>query len=187
MTATAQQILNTAGQLFAERGYELVGINEIIEKSGVAKATFYSNFKSKEKLCAEWLRSEAGESEAANRELLQENLDALGKVARKFDGLKRYVKESGFRGCPFSITASMLQPSSEVRDVIRDYKANARSFWQSLALELRRDPGEARALGDTLFLLYSGAVMEAQNACSTWPVDSAKIAALSFCGTPQSS
>ena len=181
MTATRQQILTTAGQLFADRGYELVGINEIIEKSGVAKATFYSNFKSKETLCADWMRSVATESEKAGGELLKQKTPGLEKVARKFDLLKQYVQVSDFRGCPFSTTASMIEPTSEVCQIIRDYKANSRCFWQSLALEFRRDPGEARALGDTLFLLFSGAVTEAQNARHSWPVDSAKEAALALC------
>jgi AcrR family transcriptional regulator len=180
MNETRQQILKTAAELFDERGYELVGINEIIEKSGVAKATFYGNFKSKEKLCAEWLRAEAAESEEASRTLLREKLTGLEKLTRKFDLLKTHVLASNFRGCPFSITASMLEPSSEVREVIRDYKASARAFWQSLALEFRADPAEARALGDTWFLLYSGAVTEAQNARSTWPVEAAKQTSVSM-------
>jgi AcrR family transcriptional regulator len=178
MSDARHQILDIAGRLFAERGYELVGINEIIEKSGVAKATFYAHFKSKERLCAEWLKAEASESEASARELLRAPVSAEEKLQRKFDGLRDYCLGSSFRGCPFSITASMMDSSSEVRDVIRDYKAAARVFWQSLAMEFRRDPAEARALGDALFLLFSGAVTEAQNARSAWPVDAAKAAAL---------
>lgn len=181
MTDTRQQILTTAGQLFAERGYEMVGINEIIEKSGVAKATFYSNFKSKEKLCAEWLKDAAAKSEAAGSELLKREIDGLAKVDAKFESLRTHCKVSDFRGCPFSITASMTQPSSEVRDIIRDYKASSRVFWQSLALEVKRDPTEARALGDAMFLLYSGAVTEAQNCRNSWPVDAAKEAARKLC------
>ncbi|MCW0219334.1 MAG: TetR/AcrR family transcriptional regulator [Prosthecobacter sp.] len=181
MTPTRQLILTTAAQLFAERGYELVGINEIIEKSGVAKATFYSNFKSKEKLCAEWLQTEASESEEENRKLLKQSAPPIEKVIRKFDGLNKYVAGSDFRGCPFSITASMTEPTSAVREVIRHYKASSRAFWQSLSLEIKRDPAQARALGDTLFLLYSGAVTEAQNARNTWPVESAKQAAVALC------
>ena len=180
MNETRQQILNTAAELFEARGYELVGINEIIEKSGVAKATFYSNFKSKEKLCAAWLKAEAAESEESSRQLLRTKLSGLEKLVAKFDALKKYSESSNYRGCPFSITASMLEPSSEVRDVIRDYKAASRVFWQSLALEFRSDPAEARMLGDTWFLLYSGAVTEAQNARSTWPVEAAKETALSL-------
>jgi AcrR family transcriptional regulator len=180
MSDARQQILTTAAELFEQRGYELVGINEIIEKSSVAKATFYAHFKSKEKLCAEWLRVSAIESETANRAMLRDNVSALEKLARKFDSLKRYVTSSNFRGCPFSITASMLESSSEVREIIRDYKASSRGFWQSLALEVRPDPTQARALGDAWFLLFSGAVTEAQNARNTWPVDAAKESAIAL-------
>lgn len=180
MSDARQQILTTAAELFGQRGYELVGINEIIAKSGVAKATFYAHFKSKEKLCAEWLRMDAAESENSSRALLRENVPALDKLTRKFDSLKKYVTTGNFRGCPFSITASMLEPVSEVREIIRDYKAGSRAFWQSLALEVRPDPAEARTLGDTWFLLYSGAVTEAQNARNTWPVDAAKESAISL-------
>lgn len=181
MTDTRQQILNTASQLFAERGYEMVGINEIIEKSGVAKATFYAQFKSKEKLCAEWLRAVAANSEAAGSALLKDKTSPEAKVAAKFDSLTKYCKTSDFRGCPFSVTASMTHPSSEVRDVIRDYKAQSRVFWQSLAMEFKRDPAEARALGDAMFLLFAGAVAEAQNCRHAWPAEAAKAAALKLC------
>lgn len=180
MSDARKQILTTASELFGQRGYELVGINEIIEKSGVAKATFYAHFKSKEKLCAEWLRADAADSENANRALLRESVPALEKLTRKFDALKKYVTTCNFRGCPFSITASMLEPSSEVREIIRDYKAGSRAFWQSLALEFQPDPAAARALGDAWFLLYSGAVTEAQNARNSWPVDSARETAITI-------
>jgi AcrR family transcriptional regulator len=182
MSDARQQILTTAAALFAGRGYELVGINEIIEKSGVAKATFYAHFKSKEKLCLEWLKADAAETAESHQKLLSDPRPAIEKVAKKFDGLRRYVKSSDFRGCPFSITASMLEASSEVRDLIRDHKANYRSFWQSLAREIKgEDAAEARLLGDALFLIYSGAVMESQNARSSWPADSAKAVAMMLC------
>ena len=50
-------------------------------------------------------------------------------------------------------------------------------------VEVKRDPAEARALGDAMFLLYSGAVTEAQNCRNSWPVDAAKMAALKLCTT----
>lgn len=185
MSAARQSILDTAARLFAERGYELVGINEIIEKSGVAKATFYSHFRSKELLCTEWLRAAAAEASGRNSALLKDPSSAEDKIAGKFDGLIAYINECDFRGCPFSITASMVNPGSEVRQVIADYKAGARAFWQSLALEVRRDPEAARLLGDGLFLLFSGAVSEAQNARDPWPIHSAKQLALELCQSIQ--
>jgi len=182
MSDARDRILETAGRLFAARGYELVGVNELIEKSGVAKATFYQHFPSKENLCVEWLRHEAAESEGNARALLDSKAPSTEKVARKFDGLRQHLKASDFRGCPFSNTASSVARDHEAAAVVREYKSGSRLFWQSLALEFRRDPAAARALGDALFLLFSGAVTEAQNTKSLWPVDSAKAAALELCG-----
>ena len=186
VSETKQRILDTAAQLFAERGYEMVGINELIEKSGVAKATFYQHFRSKEKLCVEWLKQEASESEQAARALLDSPLPALEKVAQKFDRVRNYLSSSEFRGCPFSNTATVVIEDTEARQVVTDYKAGARLFWQALALELRRDTSAARALGDALFLLFSGAITEAQNSKALWPVESAKAAALVLCSASPS-
>lgn len=44
------EFLDTARQLFFEKGYEKTSVNDIIEKVGVAKGTFYHYFKSKEDL-----------------------------------------------------------------------------------------------------------------------------------------
>lgn len=185
MSAPKQRILDTAATLFFERGYELVGINELIEKSGVAKSTFYQHFPSKEKLCAEWLRQEALESDAGAKELLQKPIPPREKIARKFDGLRQFLSESNFRGCPFSNTATVVLQDNEVREVVRQYKENARFFWQAVALQIQSDPSKARVLGDSLFLLFSGAATEAQNSKALWPVDSAKSAALSLCDQNQ--
>ncbi len=182
MSEAKQRILETAGKLFAERGYELVGINELIEKSGVAKATFYQHFRSKETLCFEWLQGEAWESEKDALALLDSPLPPAEKIARKFDGLRDHLKGSDYRGCPFSNTAAVMLNDNSVRALVDQYKSATRLFWHSLALQVRREPSAARALGDAFFLLFSGAVTEAQNAKATWPVESAKAAALALCG-----
>jgi AcrR family transcriptional regulator len=48
--AARERILETAFGLFARRGVRDVGVDEIIAHSGVAKATFYRHFRSKEAL-----------------------------------------------------------------------------------------------------------------------------------------
>ena len=75
----------------------------------------------------------------------------------------------------------MVLQDNEVREVVRQYKENARFFWQAVALQIQSDPAKARILGDSLFLLFSGAATEAQNSKALWPVDSAKSAALTLC------
>jgi AcrR family transcriptional regulator len=44
---TKNQLLETAMALFNERGYDLVTIEEITQKPGVAKGTFYTYFATK--------------------------------------------------------------------------------------------------------------------------------------------
>src|SRR5947208_13834813 len=45
---SAERVLDSAYELFSRRGVRDVGINEIIANSGVAKATFYRHFPSKD-------------------------------------------------------------------------------------------------------------------------------------------
>lgn len=49
------RILETAYQLFARHGIQAVGVDEIIRRADVAKATFYNHFASKDDLVLEFL------------------------------------------------------------------------------------------------------------------------------------
>lgn len=51
-----ERILSTAYELFARRGIRDVGIDEVIARSGVAKATLYRHFPSKNDLVLAFLR-----------------------------------------------------------------------------------------------------------------------------------
>ena len=53
--AARQRIVDTAYQLFARRGIRDVGVNELISSAGVAKATFYRHFASKDELVLAFL------------------------------------------------------------------------------------------------------------------------------------
>ncbi|MCH6471476.1 TetR/AcrR family transcriptional regulator [Sinomonas terrae] len=50
-----ERILDTSYELFARRGIRDVGVDEIITRSGVAKATFYRHFPSKDALVLAYL------------------------------------------------------------------------------------------------------------------------------------
>jgi AcrR family transcriptional regulator len=54
-TGARNRILETAYQLFARHGIQAVGVDEIIRRAGVAKATFYHHFPSKDTLVLEFL------------------------------------------------------------------------------------------------------------------------------------
>ncbi len=55
-----QELLNRALELFSERGYDAVGVREVVEAVGVTKPTLYHYFESKRGLLEALLRREGG-------------------------------------------------------------------------------------------------------------------------------
>jgi AcrR family transcriptional regulator len=68
-----ERILDTSYGLFARRGIRAVGVDEILARSGVAKATFYRHFKSKDDLVLaymdRWYNARSSAIEAAIRSI----------------------------------------------------------------------------------------------------------------------
>src|SRR6476619_2131810 len=54
-SSARERILDAAYELFSHRGIQAVGVNEVIEHAGVATATLYRHFPSKDKLVLAFL------------------------------------------------------------------------------------------------------------------------------------
>jgi AcrR family transcriptional regulator len=176
------RILETASALFHERGFSEVGINEIIEKAETAKATFYQHFPSKESLCEAWLKFVHCRSEESRNDILLGEGSPMEKVEHYFDNLEEFMKDSEFRGCPYSNTGAVVnQGCCGIREQIESHKLSIRRFFQTLAKEIADSPERVDSLADTLFLLFSGATIESQNLRALWPIHSAKKAARESC------
>jgi AcrR family transcriptional regulator len=175
------RILAKAAALFFRKGYSEVGINEIIEESGTAKATFYHHFPSKKALCEAWLAEVHRQCETSLIQILQSKGEPLAKVSTYFDQLGSYLKDNGFRGCPYSNTAAIAGAEESIIRKVRQHKDRVRDFFRLLANQLCESQAGAESLGDALFLLYSGATTEAQNLRDLWPVEAARKAALELC------
>jgi AcrR family transcriptional regulator len=189
------RILETASELFHQRGYSEVGINEIIEKAETAKATFYQHFPSKELLCESWLDAVHARSEVRCQGILNAPGKASEKIDRCFADLETYLETSDYRGCPYSNTSAVVE--SGCRGILRqveEHKESTREFFRALAADLASalscDDAPADdcvgRLGDALFVLYSGATTEAQNLREMWPVKAARCAASELCAAAES-
>jgi AcrR family transcriptional regulator len=101
--AARERILDTAYELFSRRGIRGVGIDEVVERADVAKATLYRHFPSKDELVIAFLQlreqrwtREWVEAEARRRgDTPEEQLLAIFDL---FDG---WFREDGFEGCSF--------------------------------------------------------------------------------------
>lgn len=105
----AERILKVADKLFYQDGIRAVGVDRLIAESGVAKASFYRAFPSKDDLVAAWLDMR----DQQWRAWLQATIDQLAPRAQDkplavFDALDTRFRLSTFRGCAFINTLTEL-------------------------------------------------------------------------------
>lgn len=151
-----RRLLDTATRLFYEGGIHAVGIDRIIAEAGVAKATFYNHFPSKDDLVVAYL----------------EEIDRLGRAAvaalpkqppRKMISavmgrISEAVTAGGWRGCPFlNAAAEYPDQASPVRRAI-----NARRVWyhDSLRNLLEKDGDPAPSVTAALLVALSDGLLE---------------------------
>ncbi|MEO0902690.1 MAG: TetR/AcrR family transcriptional regulator, partial [Bacteroidota bacterium] len=94
-----EKIITTAGDLFYTNGYNSTGINEIISKCGIAKATLYSHFKSKEDICIAYLTQRHKEFLEKLKHYVSGRNRGKGQLLAIFDYLTDLYREDTFFGC----------------------------------------------------------------------------------------
>ena len=154
-----ERILETAFRLFYAHGVRGVGVDTIIAASGVAKATFYKHFPSKDDLAVAYL----DRVDALWRGQLQAAAAAAGpdprdRLVGMFDALLAVCEQDDFHGCPFINTAAESAPGSPVHARSVEHKAEVRAWVRDIAVQGgARDPA---ALARALTLLLDGALAE---------------------------
>jgi AcrR family transcriptional regulator len=89
------EFLDTARQLFFEKGYEKTSVNDIIEKVGVAKGTFYHYFKSKEDLLDQLVNQFAKKSVLEVEKMMeQKEMNALERMNHFFVSIRNLKVEN---------------------------------------------------------------------------------------------
>jgi AcrR family transcriptional regulator len=155
-----ERILAAANELFYEEGIHSVGIDRVIERAGVAKASLYNTFGSKDGLVRAYLMSrQASREDRITRGIARFNTPRE-KLLGIYDVLAERFAEPAFRGCAFINASGEAWPGSAIDDV-REY---ARDWVRTLFVGLARDAGAAdpEALAMQLILLYDGALVGAQ-------------------------
>ena len=162
LSAARDRILDTAFRLFYARGLKAVGVDLIIAESGVAKATFYKHFPSKDELVLAYLDKVDGVWSGQLRAAAEAaGPDPAHQLVGLFDALGSACRRDGYRGCAFINAAAEAVPGTPVHDRTVAHKREVLAWVQGLAAEAgARDPdGLARSL--TLLLdggLASGAL-----------------------------
>lgn len=179
-SAVREQIIDTASRLFFYQGYNLTGINQIIAEAGVAKASLYQHFPSKEDLCVEYLQRRHNKWFEAMAEHLLTIDDPMKKVVATFDFRGNYTKQGGFGGCSFlKIISEVPQGSVKINTQVISQKSHLRHFYKGLVANLPGVPmDKAEELADQIFLLSEGATVMCQVYKDVWPMENAKQGAI---------
>jgi AcrR family transcriptional regulator len=159
--ATARdRLLAAADELFYREGVLTVGIDRIIDHAGVAKASLYNTFGSKERLVCAYLAMRHERSKARITRVLTRFRTPREKLLGVFDALGEQLTSPGYNGCAFQrASAEATQDSGIVRQ-IDEY----RSWLRGLLTDLAGEAGYAApgVLGRQLLLLYDGAANSAR-------------------------
>ncbi|MFE3260793.1 TetR/AcrR family transcriptional regulator [Nocardia sp. NPDC059091] len=120
MSEARDRLLDTATRLFYAEGIHTVGIDRIIAEAGIAKATFYRHFKTKEDLVVAYLVREYGRQREVLEAIPGAGTDSIVGI---FERLGELSCGPGFRGCPFlNAAVEFPNPEHAVRKVVDDYR-----------------------------------------------------------------
>ena len=133
--------------------------DRVIEHAGVAKASLYDAFGSKEELIRCYLQGRAERRQARVRERMARFQTPRDKILSVYDGLAETVAHPDYRGCVFQRAGAEAGAGSSVKRTCDD----SRAWLRGQFTELARAAGapDPDSLGRQLGLLYDGAAMSA--------------------------
>jgi len=175
-SGTRQHIIQTASDLFYQQGYNLTGINEVIAKAGIAKATLYSHFRSKEELCVAYLQHRNEGFLKNIRAFAEAKPQGEARILAVLGYLLDFFQDDAFNGCWCIRTfAELPRDDEQVKAEIRAEKGALLALIQELVTDSfpALSPEKQTSLAQTTYVLYEGAVMESYMQNENWPIHSA--------------
>ncbi|MBB4133694.1 TetR/AcrR family transcriptional regulator [Gordonia humi] len=178
-TAPADRLLAAASKLFAAQGIRASGIDTILRDAGVAKASLYSTFGSKDALILAYLQY----LDQTDRNRWQSATDALtephAKVLAFFDLAIAGAPDRNFRGCQYANAATEF-PDTELPPITEH-----RRWFVDTVAALLADIGVADPDSTTqrIQVIYDGALSGSKLARSVEPIRIAREMARDLMGT----
>ena len=156
-----QRLLDAASHLFYEEGVHTVGVDRVVERAGVAKATLYALFGNKEGLVRAYLMARDEGIRGRMTRRLARYTTSRERLLGVFDVQGLMFSEPGFRGCAFA-RANAEAPEGTSAESEKISGAH-RAWLRSLFVDLARDAGarDPEQLARQLMLLYDGAAISA--------------------------
>ena len=172
-----EHIITSAGDLFYLQGYNSTGINEIISKCDIAKATLYSHFKSKEDICIAYLKQRHSAFMDRLKSYVDQRNESKNQLLAIFDLLRDMYLEENFQGCWALKTLGELSPDqTNILKVIQQQKKELLLYLGEIVGDTisNLSKAETEKISGGLYLLYESAVTESHLFKNDWPIFMAK-------------
>ena len=156
-----ERILETAYELFARRGIRDVGVDEVIERAGVAKATLYRHFPSKDHLVIAFLelREERWTLEWVEAEARRRGDTPEEQLLAIFELFDEWFHRDDFEACSFINVLLEMGPAHPTGRASVRHLENIRTIVSRLAEEAGlRDP---EAFARSWHILMKGSIVSA--------------------------
>lgn len=132
-----KRILDAAYDLFSTRGIRSVGVDEVVERAQVAKATLYRHFRTKDELVLSFLeqREELWTKDFVEAEARRRGTTPDERLLAIFDVFDDWFHGARFEACSFINVLLEMGPEHVVGRACIDYLDNIRGVVSALAEE----------------------------------------------------
>jgi AcrR family transcriptional regulator len=136
-TSARERILDASYELFSHRGIRAVGINEVIERAGVATATLYRHFPSKNDLVLAFLdqREQRWTKDFIEAGALRRGSNPEGRLLAIFDVLDEWFHREDFEAGSFIKVLLEVGPDHPAGGASVEHLEQLRAFVRHLAEE----------------------------------------------------
>jgi AcrR family transcriptional regulator len=152
-----ERILATASELFYREGIRAIGVDTVVERSGVSKTTLYRLFESKDALIAAfaaeqdrlfWARWDQIEAQRAD--------DPRALLEALLSWIAERIGRPAYRGCPFfNLATEFPDDNHPGRVIARNNKEEMRAKLATIVARLgARDPAR---VASQIALIINGA------------------------------
>ncbi len=156
-----ERILDTSYELFSRRGIRAVGVDELIERAGVAKASLYRHFPSKDDLVVAFLerREQRWTNGWVEQEARRRASSPEEQLLAIFDAFDEWFRREDFEACSFINVLLEMGPRHPAGSASVRHLENIRSIVRGLAEEAGlRDPG---SFAHSWHILMKGSIIAA--------------------------
>jgi AcrR family transcriptional regulator len=156
------RILDTAATLFYTEGVRAVGVDLVVEHSGVAKTSLYRHFSTKDDLVVAFLeRDDDAYWKSWDEITAKFKNDPGAELQAHVRWIAQYIARPSFRGCPFiNVLTEFPAAAHPARAVALAHKAELRR--RVLTMTKAMGVAKPAAMADQLVLLIDGAYVNGQ-------------------------